>query len=96
MEPHEKDMVVMQHEIEYLHKGRKIKLTSSMVLKGENREMSAMAKTVGMPMAILAKQILNKKLVPPKGVLIPNMPSVYRPVLAELHNHGISFKEEVE
>ncbi|MBS1687091.1 MAG: saccharopine dehydrogenase NADP-binding domain-containing protein [Bacteroidetes bacterium] len=96
MQPAEKDMVVMQHEVEYIHKERKIKLTSSMVLKGENSDYSAMAKTVGLPMAILAKLLLNKKVSAPAGVNIPNMPSVYRPVLTELHHHGINFKEEVE
>jgi saccharopine dehydrogenase-like NADP-dependent oxidoreductase len=89
-------MVVMQHEVEYLHRSRKIKLTSTMVLKGDNREFSAMAKTVGLPMGILARMVMNKKLNTPKGVCIPNMPSVYRPVLHELHRHGIQFAEEIE
>lgn len=91
----EKDMVVMQHEIEYLHKGKKITLISSMVIKGENREMSAMAKTVGLPIGILARLVLNKKIVPPIGVLMPTMASVYRPVLTELAHYDIVFKEEV-
>jgi len=92
----EKDMVAMQHEIEYIHKGKKIKLTSTMVIKGENREYSAMAKTVGLPIAILARLVLNKKIVPPTGVLLPVMASVYRPVLNELAHHDIVFNEEVE
>lgn len=96
MSPADKDMVVMQHEVEYTHKGKKNRLCSSMVLKGENRDHSAMAKTVGLPMGILARMVLNKKLTPPKGVLIPNMPSIYRPVLTELNHHGITFTEEVE
>jgi len=91
----EKDMVAMQHEIEYLHKGKKILLTSSMVIKGENRDHSAMAKTVGLPIGILGKLVLNKKIKPPAGVSLPNMASVYRPVLTELAHHGIVFKEEV-
>ena len=81
MAPEDKDMVVMQHEVEYLHRGDKIKMTSTMVIEGESRDHSAMAKTVGLPMAILAKMVLTNKIVPPKGVLIPSMPSVYRPVL---------------
>jgi saccharopine dehydrogenase-like NADP-dependent oxidoreductase len=96
MAPADKDMVVMQHEIEYLHKDTKIKLTSTMAIKGENREFSAMAKTVGLPMGILARMVLTKKLVPPTGVLLPIMPSIYRPVLTELAHHGIVFKDEVE
>lgn len=96
MAPHDKDMVVMQHEVEYIHKGKKSKLTSSMVIKGEDADHSAMAKTVGLPMGILAKLILTNKLTPPKGVLIPNMPSIYRPLLTELAHHGITFIDEVE
>ncbi len=92
----EKDMVVMQHEVEYIHKGRKTKLTSTMTIKGENRDHSAMAKTVGLPMGILARMVLNGKIKPPFGVLIPTMQSVYKPVLTELAHYGIDFKEEVE
>lgn len=95
MKPEDKDMVVMQHEVAYSHRGRPHTLTSSMVIKGENRELSAMAKTVGLPMAILTKLVLNKRLTPPHGVLMPGMPLVYKPVLAELAKWGIDFKEEV-
>jgi len=96
MLPAEKDMVIMQHEVEYTHKERKIKLVSSMTLKGESRDFSAMSKTVGLPMGILARMVLNNKINIPTGVCIPNMPVVYRPVLTELKHHGISFREEVE
>lgn len=96
MAPEDKDMVVMQHEVEYMHKGRKITLTSEMTIIGENREYSAMAKTVGLPMAILAKLVLNKRIVPPTGVLMPVMPAIYRPVLNELAHHDIVFKEVIE
>lgn len=96
MKPNEKDMVVMQHEVEYTHKESKNTLTSTMVIIGENKEHSAMAKTVGLPMGILAKMILTKKVVPPVGVHIPNMPSIYRPLLTELKHHGISFHEVIE
>lgn len=95
MKSEDKDMVVMQHEVIYNHRSGETKLTSTMVLKGENRDYSAMAKTVGLPMAILARQILRKKITPPTGVLIPTMQSVYRPVLNELKHHGIQFKETV-
>lgn len=95
MKSGDKDMVVMQHEVEYLHRGRKIKMCSTMVLKGEDREFSAMAKTVGLPMGILARMVMKGKITPPTGVVIPNMPGVYRPVLTELQHYGIVFKEEI-
>lgn len=96
MKPEDKDIVVLQHEVEYFHKDRKTKLTSSMTLTGENSEYSAMAKTVGLPIGILTKLVLDKRINPPTGVLIPNMATVYRPVLTELKHHGISFKDEIE
>lgn len=95
LKPEDKDMIVMQHEVVYEHKNKEHTLTSTMVLKGEDGDHSAMAKTVGMPMAILAKLVLTGKVKPPTGVHIPNMPSIYKPVLVELKNEGISFTDVV-
>ncbi len=95
MKPQDKDLVVMQHEVIYEHRGRTNKLISSMVLHGENRELTAMAKTVGLPMGVLAKLILKKRVVPPPGVHLPGMPAVYKPVLAELAKLGIVFQDSV-
>ncbi len=96
MAPEDKDMVVMQHEIEYERRGATVKVSSSMIIKGEDREHSAMAKTVGLPMAILAKMVLTNRIKPPVGVLLPNMVSVYRPLLVEMAHHGVIFNEVVE
>lgn len=96
MHPEDKDMIVMVHEVEYEHRNNnKTKLTGTMILKGEDGKHSAMAKTVGMPMAILTKMILTGKIAPIAGVHIPRMQAVYKPVLAELEEHGIEFTEEV-
>ncbi|MEO6834159.1 MAG: saccharopine dehydrogenase C-terminal domain-containing protein [Chitinophagaceae bacterium] len=93
MEEADKDMVVMQHEIEYLHRGSAMRLVSSMSAIGESAEYTAMAKTVGLPIAILAKLLLTGVLKPIPGVHIPDMPSVYRPVLNELKHYNIVFEE---
>lgn len=95
MLPEDKDMVVMQHEVGYTHRGRLHSVVSSMMIKGESRELSAMAKTVGLPMAILAKLVLNNKVRIPVGVLVPDMPSIYRPVLTELVHYGIEFRDTI-
>lgn len=95
MKPTDKDMVVMQHEVSYTRLDKTYSLVSSMVLKGENREYSAMAKTVGLPMGILARLVLKHKLIPPAGVLVPIMPEVYKPVLKDLEHHGIVFHERI-
>lgn len=95
MKAEDKDMVVMQHELVYQHKNQTNKLISSMVVKGENSEYSAMAKTVGLPMAILAELVVNKQVKMPKGVQIPTMSEVYRPVLNRLEKYGIEFTETI-
>lgn len=95
MTPEDKDMVVMLHEIKYKHRGMTNKLVSSMVVLGENSDFSAMAKTVGLPMAILTDLIVNKQIKAPHGVLIPTMPEVYRPVLKRLVKYDIEFTEQV-
>ena len=53
-----------------------------------------MAKTVGLPVAIAAKHILNKQ-INLKGVHIPVDRSVYEPVLKELEDYGVSFIEKI-
>lgn len=97
MRPMDKDLVVVQHEVEYDRRGQMNKVVSSMVVTGEDKAHSAMAKCVGLPMAILAKKILvgeidTKRLA---GVHIPIMIEIYRPVLRELKKHGIEFVEEL-
>ncbi|HTN18646.1 MAG TPA: saccharopine dehydrogenase C-terminal domain-containing protein [Chitinophagaceae bacterium] len=93
MEPSDKDMVVMQHEIQYRYRGNVNNLVTSMVTIGANSEFSAMARTVGMPMAILAELVLSKNIRIPTGVVIPTMPEVYRPVLNRLRKYGIAFED---
>jgi saccharopine dehydrogenase-like NADP-dependent oxidoreductase len=95
MEEDDKDMVVMQHEIEYLFKGATNKLVSGLVVKGEDSNFSAMAKTVGLPMAILTELLMNKMIVAPTGVLIPTMPAIYRPILKRLEKYNIGFSESI-
>lgn len=94
---YDKDMVIMQHEISYERRGILSKIISTLVVNGENKLHSAMAKTVGLPIAILARKILTNNISPHKlaGVRIPTMPEVYVPVLRELAKEGIEFKEIV-
>lgn len=94
----DKDMVVMQHQVDYERKGTLIKIKSTLVVKGENRQYSVMAKTVGLPMAILAKKILLGELNIKglQGVQIPTMPEIYVPVMKELKKHGIEFIETID
>lgn len=92
LQPADRDMVVMLHEIEYKKGNENYKVTSSFVLKGENSTNTAMAQTVGLPLAVAAKQILNGTLRT-TGLRIPTTKEIYDPVLAELAKHHILFHE---
>ena len=92
----DKDMVVMQHLFEFKVAGSKSKvnsLTSSMVVIGDDQINTAMSKTVGLPLGISTKMILNGK-INLKGVHIPTVKEIYDPVLAELEKYGINFIEK--
>ncbi|WP_047247184.1 saccharopine dehydrogenase family protein [Maribacter thermophilus] len=89
---HEKDMIVMYHKFGYELNGKKKQIDSKLVVIGKNRTHTAMSKTVGLPVAIAALQILNDKISTP-GVQIPISKEVYEPILTELQRLGINFKE---
>ncbi len=89
----DKDMLVMHHEFEYTSENSRKKIVSSMVNIGENQVYTAMSNTVGLPVAICGKMILNGKLTT-KGVLIPVEKEIYDPILNELENYGITFQEK--
>ncbi|NOR75049.1 MAG: saccharopine dehydrogenase [Draconibacterium sp.] len=97
LQPDDKDMIVMWHKFIYLdtNLNRKVKLTSSLVVIGENSEHTAMSKTVGLPLAIAAKLVLNGN-INLKGMYIPTHKNIYEPVLNELKQNGIIFSERVE
>ena len=90
--PGDKDMVVMLHEIEYILKGKKQSVHSSLIVKGNDHIHTAMAKTVGLPLGIGAKLILNGELKM-TGLHIPVSKEIYEPVLRELKKYGIEFSE---
>ena len=88
----EKDMIVMYHKFGYELNGKEKQIDSKLVVTGENQTYTAMAKTVGLPVAIAALKILNGKITTP-GVQIPISREVYEPILKELESYGINFKE---
>jgi saccharopine dehydrogenase-like NADP-dependent oxidoreductase len=87
------DMIVMYHLFGYELNGERIRRESYMVLEGEDRIRTAMAKTVGLPVAIATRMILNGRITTP-GVLAPISREVYNPVLEELDEAGIRFTEQ--
>ncbi|MBN2173561.1 MAG: saccharopine dehydrogenase NADP-binding domain-containing protein [Bacteroidales bacterium] len=93
LEPEDKDMIVMQHRFEYEMNGLEHTLVSSMVVEGKDSVHTAMAQTVGLPVAIAAKKILLGE-ISLTGVHIPTKKMIYEPVLKELEKYGIAFKEQ--
>jgi saccharopine dehydrogenase-like NADP-dependent oxidoreductase len=93
LDTEDKDMIVMQHQFEYVQNGVQNKLNSSLLVFGETPRFTSMAKTVGLPAAIAAKLILNGQ-IKSTGVRIPISKDIYIPVLKELEENGISFIEE--
>lgn len=94
MKETDRDMILMLHEFEYFRENQIHSLRSSLVVMGENALRTAMAKTVGLPLGIAAKLILEGKM-PLTGLHIPIIPEIYEPVLKELSLEGIQFREEV-
>jgi saccharopine dehydrogenase-like NADP-dependent oxidoreductase len=89
----DKDMIVMQHLFGYELNGKKEQIESSMVCIGDNQTYTAMAKTVGLPVAIATLKILNGEITTP-GVQMPISKEVYEPILKELKENGIVFHEK--
>src|SRR5690554_2351039 len=91
--PEDKDMIVMYHKFGYELDGKKYQIDSQMALIGEDQTHTAMAKTVGLPVAIAALKILNGEITTP-GVQLPIAKEVYEPILEELEENGVIFTEE--
>ena len=92
----DKDMIVMYHKLGYEINGEKKQVDATMVCLGEDQTYTSMAKTVGLPVAIAALKILDGTIATP-GVQLPIAKEVYEPILKELEEYGIHFKEkEVE
>jgi len=93
LEPNDKDMIVMYHKFGYILNGKKQQIDSKMVCIGDDQTYTAMAKTVGLPVAMATLLILNGKITTP-GVQLPIKKEVYQPILKELEEYGVVFNEQ--
>lgn len=93
LEPNDKDMIVMWHLIKYNLNGAQREVKASMVVKGEDNVYSAMANTVGLPIALAAELILNNQMQL-TGVCMPIASEIYSPILAGLKRLGIEMVEK--
>jgi saccharopine dehydrogenase-like NADP-dependent oxidoreductase len=92
LQPEDKDMIVMYHKIGYEINGEQKQIDSTMVCLGDDQTYTAMAKTVGLPVAIATLKILNGE-IQTTGVQLPTAKEVYLPILEELEQYGVVFKE---
>ena len=92
--PEDKDMIVMWHKFVYILNNEFKEINSSMVVIGEDQTYTAMSNTVGLPVAICAKMILNDT-ISLRGVQLPIHKVIYEPILNELEAFGISFNDKI-
>jgi saccharopine dehydrogenase-like NADP-dependent oxidoreductase len=90
--PGDKDMIVMYHEIIYTKNDTRYAVNSALVVEGQDERYTAMSNTVGLPVAIATKLILNQQIVE-RGVTLPVNKELYAPILSELEQFGIIFNE---
>lgn len=89
--PGDRDLIVMHHRLVYEIDGESKIESSTLLLEGENETYTAMAKTVGLPLAISVRLFLEGK-INLKGVLIPTEKALYEPIMEELKAYGVQFK----
>ena len=92
LDKNDRDMIIMYHEFKYKNAKKIKKTTSTMVCIGENKEFTAMSKTVGLPLAIASILILNNQ-IKVKGIIRPIHQQIYDPILEKLDRFNINFKE---
>lgn len=93
LQEHDKDMIVMYHKFGYELNGERKQIDATMVCIGDDQTYTAMAKTVGLPVAMATLQILNGNIKTP-GVQLPIKKEVYEPILKELEEYGVIFHEK--
>ncbi|MFD2717396.1 saccharopine dehydrogenase family protein [Hymenobacter monticola] len=94
LQPHDHDLIVMQHLFEYELNGTTHRLTSSLTVEGDDATHTGMAKTVGLPLGMAVRRLVRGE-VAERGVLIPVQADLYEPILDELAaEYGIRFSEE--
>ena len=95
LEESDKDLIVMYHKIGWeKNGGERFMVESSMGVEGQSATQTAMAATVGLPLAIAARLILGGK-IESTGVQLPMTAQWYGPILEELSlDFGVQFYEK--
>ncbi len=89
----DKDLIVMWHRFKYVMNGMQKETQAYLTTTGDDETDTAMAKTVGLPLAIAARLLVEGK-IKTRGVAIPIDKEFYNPILHELTLLGIVFQEK--
>ena len=92
LSPQDKDMIVMWHRVTYKLDKIEKELISHMAYIGKDSNITAMSDTVGLPLGIATKMLLNGS-IKTRGVVLPLDKQIYDPILKELKQYGIDFLE---
>ncbi len=95
LSPDDKDLIVMQHQVDYELDGKKFRDISNLTMKGQNAEDTAMSRLVGLPMGIFVR-LISQGEIKATGVHIPTMKEVYEPVLEEMKTFGMELTHATE
>jgi saccharopine dehydrogenase-like NADP-dependent oxidoreductase len=90
--PGDKDFIIMWHRFVYEAGNTRKEIQAHLTVTGDDEVNTAMAKTVGLPLAIAAKLLLEGK-IKSRGVVIPVGHDIYDPLLKELRHYGIALVE---
>jgi saccharopine dehydrogenase (NADP+, L-glutamate forming) len=93
LQPGDKDMIVMWHRFRYQEGNKKKEIQATCIAKGDDATDTAMSKTVGLPLAIATKLLLQNN-IKQRGVVIPIEREFYDPILNELKLFGITLLEK--
>ena len=92
-EPSERDLIVLKDEVVASYPdGKRERHTSTLIDFGIPNGDSSIARTTGLPPAIVAKLFLEGR-IPGHGLVLPTLPEIYEPCLAELEEEGIRLQE---
>ena len=92
-EPGERDLIILKDEVIASYPdGRRERHTSTLIDFGIPGGDSSIARTTGLPPAIVARLFLEGR-IPGHGLVLPTLPEMYEPCLAELEKEGICLQE---
>jgi saccharopine dehydrogenase-like NADP-dependent oxidoreductase len=92
LKPGDRDFIVMWHRFVYEKDGARKEIQAHLAVTGEDEVNTAMAKTVGLPLGIAARLIMEGK-IKSRGVVIPVLKEFYDPILSALKDSGIVMVE---